>query len=281
MRIFFNFLAFFLPCALDKSPAPAPKCAMLHCKATTLLRWHYFCRFLLLLLACMLLAGCSGKREPAAGRTRGPSSYSIRGKTYHVLSSAKGYAETGMASWYGPGFNRRKTASGERFDQNALTAAHKTLPFGTMVRVKNLGNGREAVVRINDRGPFSAKRIIDLSKGAAQKLGMIASGTARVRITALDGEKAQNTRNSAQAADKNARQATSGLCYIQAGSYSSAQQAENAAVAMRAQGYGCRVAHRGDGRHLVHLGPYVTRAEAEREIRRMGKQHGKLFVFEE
>jgi rare lipoprotein A len=89
-----------------------------------------------------------------------------------VLSTPS-FAQCGRASWYGPGFNGRSTANGERFNQGALTAAHKSLPFGTKVRVVNKKNGKSLVVRINDRGPFIKGRIIDLSKGAAQKLGFI------------------------------------------------------------------------------------------------------------
>jgi rare lipoprotein A len=85
-----------------------------------------------------------------------------------------------MASWYGPGFHGRKTASGERFNTGALTAAHKTLPFGTRVRVVNVHTGRSVVVRINDRGPFIRGRVIDLSKAAARAIGM--DGLARVRL---------------------------------------------------------------------------------------------------
>lgn len=82
----------------------------------------------------------------------------------------------GLASWYGPRFHGRRTASGERFDQHALTAAHRSLPFGTVVRVQSLVNGRTVDVRVNDRGPFLRKRIIDLSRGAAEALGLIESG---------------------------------------------------------------------------------------------------------
>ena len=93
---------------------------------------------------------------------------------------------TGQASWYGPGFYGNRTASGETFRPGTLTAAHRTLPFGTRVRVTNLWNGRSAVVRINDRGPFHGSRIIDLAHGAAQELGVIASGVAQVRLEVLD-----------------------------------------------------------------------------------------------
>ncbi len=91
----------------------------------------------------------------------------------------------GMASWYGPGFHGRLTANGERYNQNGLTAAHKTLPFGTQVRVTNLNNGRSVTVRINDRGPFIRGRVIDLSKGAANVIGLVSSGVAPVQLEIL------------------------------------------------------------------------------------------------
>jgi len=94
-----------------------------------------------------------------------------------VLFSLYGpYYETGIASWYGPGFDGNLTANGEIYDMNGISAAHKTLPFGTIVRVVDLDTGRSIVVRINDRGPFVEGRIIDLSKGAAEKLGMVERG---------------------------------------------------------------------------------------------------------
>lgn len=89
---------------------------------------------------------------------------------------------TGSASWYGGKFHGRTTANGERYDMNELTAAHKTLPFGTKVRVTNERNGKAVVVRINDRGPFVGKRVIDLSRGAAQAVGMLGQGVARVKL---------------------------------------------------------------------------------------------------
>jgi rare lipoprotein A len=91
----------------------------------------------------------------------------------------------GEASWYGPGFFGNRTASGEVLRPGTLTAAHRTLPFGTRVRVTNLWNGRQAVVRINDRGPFHGGRVIDLAHGAAQELGVVASGVARVKLEIL------------------------------------------------------------------------------------------------
>jgi len=96
--------------------------------------------------------------------------------------------QEGVVSWYGAQFQDRKTASGERFDSGAFTMAHPRLPFGTMVRVTNLRNGRSVVVRVNDRGPFVGKRIADLSQAAASEIGMMRKGVARARIEVLDGE---------------------------------------------------------------------------------------------
>lgn len=96
--------------------------------------------------------------------------------------------ETGVASWYGPDFHGRQTANGEKYDMNGLTAAHRTLPFNTVVLVENLDNGKTVQVRVNDRGPYAKDRIIDLSKGAATEVEMIGPGTARVRIYIVEGD---------------------------------------------------------------------------------------------
>ena len=101
------------------------------------------------------------------------------------IECSKGSSQSGVASWYGGKFHGRKTASGARFNKEAMTAAHKTLPFGTIVRVTHLKSRRSIVVKITDRGPYIRGRIIDLSQGAARKLGMIRSGLAKVRVTVL------------------------------------------------------------------------------------------------
>lgn len=107
-----------------------------------------------------------------------------------------GFRQVGLASWYGPGFHGRLTASGERFDQNELTAAHRKLPLGTEVRVTNLENGRSIVVQINDRGPYVEGRVIDLSKAAARRLGMVEDGVAKVRVEATPQQLAMASRDS-------------------------------------------------------------------------------------
>lgn len=111
--------------------------------------------------------------------------YTINGKTYYPTVVEVGETADGIASWYGPGFHGKKTSNGETYDQNGFTAAHKTLPMNTILSVTNLNNGRKTTVRINDRGPFVNDRIIDLSKGAASHIDMIASGTAPVRLEVI------------------------------------------------------------------------------------------------
>jgi rare lipoprotein A len=125
------------------------------------------------------------RAEPRS--TRGnPPTYTVFGKTYRVMDSASGYYATGNASWYGRKFHGRLTSSGEPFDMFELTAAHRSLPIPTYVRVTNLDNQRATIVRVNDRGPFHSDRIIDLSYAAAVKLGFADLGTARVRVEHLD-----------------------------------------------------------------------------------------------
>lgn len=125
-------------------------------------------------------------RKDPVTRAGNKSPYTVLGKTYHVLPTAKGYRARGIASWYGTKFHGKHTANGERYDVYSMTAAHTTLPIPTYVRVTNLENGRQAVVRVNDRGPFAHGRVIDLSYAAATKLGFAHRGTARVEVEAID-----------------------------------------------------------------------------------------------
>ncbi len=123
--------------------------------------------------------------EPRS-RNGNPPFYDVFGKRYYVLSSSVGYWERGVASWYGPGFHKVRTSTGEPYDMYGMTAAHKTLPLPAYVRVTNLQNGRSVVVRVNDRGPFVGNRIIDLSYTAAAKLDMLRNGTAMVEVRTLE-----------------------------------------------------------------------------------------------
>lgn len=125
------------------------------------------------------------KWEPRTRAGNAPS-YKVLGKNYRTLTTAQGYKRRGVASWYGRKFHGKKTANGEKYDMYAMTAAHKSLPIPSYVRVRNLNNGKEAIVRINDRGPFVDSREIDLSYAAAFKLGVFQSGTAPVEVTGIE-----------------------------------------------------------------------------------------------
>ncbi len=143
-------------------------------------------RFWWIVIIAVFVTAC-GQKQPPVDETRKASNkpYRVNGQWYYPLLKADGYDETGMASWYGRDFHGKKTSSGETYDMHGLSAAHPTLPMGTMVRVTNLENGKHIDLRINDRGPFVKDRLIDLSYAAAKKLGYAEKGTARVRVQAL------------------------------------------------------------------------------------------------
>lgn len=126
-------------------------------------------------------------------------SYKVAGKRYQPTKKIESFSQTGKASWYGPGFHGKKTSSGERFDMNTLSAAHRTLPVPSYARVTNLSNGKSVIVRINDRGPFHGNRVMDVSKAAAKELGFIHTGTANVKVEQIlpngKGQKQQNRRD--------------------------------------------------------------------------------------
>jgi rare lipoprotein A len=124
-------------------------------------------------------------RAERLSRYGNPESYQVFGQTYYPLKHSRGFVERGVASWYGPGFHRKRTSSGEPYDMYEMTAAHRVLPLPTYVEVTHLGSGRRAVVKVNDRGPFKGDRVLDLSYAAAQSLGIHAPGTAWVEIRAL------------------------------------------------------------------------------------------------
>ena len=146
----------------------------------------------------VLLSGCASTVEPdgysqaavisgTGGVYKVGKPYKIMGKTYYPKEDYD-YSEVGIASWYGSDFHNKKTANGERYDMNTLTAAHRTLPLPSIVKVTNLENGRSLVLRVNDRGPYAKNRIIDISKRGAQLLGFQTKGTAKVRVELMENE---------------------------------------------------------------------------------------------
>lgn len=224
------------------------------------------------------------KRETVT-RAGNKSPYTVLGKTYTLLPTAKGYRARGTASWYGTKFHGRTTANGESYDVYAMTAAHTTLPIPSYVRVTNLDNGRQAVVRVNDRGPFAHGRIIDLSYAAATKLGFAHKGTASVEVEAIDVDNwppsravaaapiavrstarpvpvAQPVRTAAPVVSATA----AGSLYVQVGAFSNAQSAESLRRKLQqATARPVEVSPSASPPTLfrVRVGPLATRAEAE------------------
>jgi rare lipoprotein A len=229
-------------------------------------------------LALAALAACSSQPQrpaPATGETRdeprassgNPPFYEVAGRRYVVLESAAGYVEQGVASWYGPDFHGRRTATGETYDMHAMTGAHPTLPLPTWVRVTNLENGRSVVVRLNDRGPFAKGRIIDLSRAAALQLDMVRAGTARVEVVSLAGA------TPAAAAPAATAPQPAPAYYAQAGAFGNRENAEALAVRLRDAGVpGVTVTDStADGRALyrVRAGPVATLADFDALIGRL------------
>ncbi|PJX26595.1 hypothetical protein CAP48_04870 [Advenella sp. S44] len=142
-------------------------------------------------------AGEDIARKARKALTGTSKSYTVSGIRYKPLSidETSGFSQEGIASWYGPGFHGRKTANGETFNQNAMTAAHKRLPISSYVRVTRVSTGKSIVVRINDRGPFVGNRVIDLSYGAAKRLGIVNRGSDKVKIERISKEAAAGERS--------------------------------------------------------------------------------------
>lgn len=159
-----------------------------------------------------------------------PAFYDVLGRRYFVLGASDGYVERGVASWYGPTFHGLNTSSGEPYDMYGMTAAHKTLPLPTYARVTNLRNGRSCVVRINDRGPFVANRLIDLSYTAAAKLDMIREGTTLVEVRALEPGQPDSLSRTAQAPPP--------TLYMQVGAFADENNAQRALQRLRSAGLG-------------------------------------------
>ena len=148
-------------------------------------------RFFVTLALLAVATACSGRQHAPAQAQRGMykigAPYTIDGITYTPMEEFQ-HTETGVASWYGPGFHGKYTANGEVYDQSERTAAHRTLQMPSVLRVTNLENGQSTIVRVNDRGPFARARILDVSRAAAEELGMVGNGTARVRVEQLEME---------------------------------------------------------------------------------------------
>jgi rare lipoprotein A len=248
--------------------------------------------YLLAILVVLLVASCTTKKPKVDAEVDGPpptglkasdvadavpvaeplarygnhSPYEVFGKKYHVLSSSEGYHKRGTASWYGTKFHGRRTSSGEPYDMHLATAAHKTLPLPTYAEVTNLDNGKKVIVKINDRGPFKDDRLIDLSYGAALRLGMTQTGTARVDLRVIDvsGKApvvAYNAENSPSSDD-------AAGTWLQAGAYGQREGAEQLAGRLERASLSPVSIHDVGDLFRVWLGPYSNAAEVESIISR-------------
>jgi rare lipoprotein A len=254
----------------------------------------------LLALALVVLTGCSTSPLADRERDRGPavhrpelatlpdpvvrdeprsrygnhSPYVVFGKTYRVMDTVRDYEVTGTASWYGEKFQGRPTSSGEPYDMFALTAAHRSLPLPSYLRVTNLANGRATIVRVNDRGPFHSDRVIDLSYAAAVKLGFVDDGTARVKlelVTAAPTAPAlpryvATAPVPAEPAPTDPALAAPAELFLQAGAFSRRQGAEQLHADLTALvGAGVHIDHNGDDALFrVRIGPIEHMGEATR-----------------
>lgn len=209
-------------------------------------------------------------RDEPLSKHGNPDVYEVLGRTYDVMENASGYSERGYASWYGRKFHGRRTSSGETYDMYKMTAAHRTLPLPSYLRVTNLRNDRQVIVRVNDRGPFHSERILDLSYAAAVRLDMIGEGTAPVRVQLIEpGED--------RVADSE-----DPVLYLQAGAFGDAKNARRLAQRLRDLGLErVFVAPTDDPEPLyrVRVGPYAdaaTLAESRRTLERNGLKPAAL-----
>lgn len=199
--------------------------------------------------------------------TTGNRPYQVFGKNYTPLRSSRGYWAEGYASWYGTKFHGRRTSSGEPYDMYSMSAAHRTLPLPSYLRVSNLANQRSVIVKVNDRGPFvdTSRRVIDLSYAAAVRLDMIGSGTARVRIEAVQpGDTRAETRKSAPTATSTSTGATldpENASYLQLGAFSDQRNAQLLQDRVTSIGAAAFVEQAG-GLYKVKSGPYADADKA-------------------
>ena len=181
------------------------------------------------------------REEPRSRYGNGPY-YKVMGQTYKVMDSSRGYQERGVASWYGKKFHGRMTSNQEPYDMYGMTAAHKTLPLPTYVRVRNLKNNRSIVVRVNDRGPFIDNRLIDLSYSAALKLDMVQAGTGLVEVTAISVDQAAPRRNPSTTVNTPRAEPASDV-FVQVGAFGELNNARRRFSLLRDSGFPSAFVH--------------------------------------
>ncbi|MDJ0955482.1 MAG: septal ring lytic transglycosylase RlpA family protein [Arenicellales bacterium] len=203
------------------------------------------------------------KKEPLSETGNNP--YKALGKKYYPLKSANGYRERGVASWYGKKFHGKRTSSGEPYDMFAMTAAHRVLPLPSYVKVRNLRNGRAVTVKVNDRGPFLHNRVIDLSYAAAYKLGIVATGTGLVEVTAINPSVPSRQITTHQV-PVSSRTVSGVKLFIQFGAFSVKSNAEGLQRSLYSLGFDPTMEHGlHDGRDIyrVRAGPYYLVSDVD------------------
>lgn len=205
-------------------------------------------------------------------RAGNPDEYEVFGKRYKVLAESEGYKARGMASWYGTKFHGRKTSNGEVYDMYAMTAAHKTLPIPSYVRVTHLKNQRSVVLRINDRGPFHDNRIIDLSYTAAVKLGIQQTGTGLVEVETLGFDSAEISKQKNTESSEQKQQA---VFYLQVGAFSSpgsATQLQSELSSSEIQPSRIqRAQSQGNELYKVQVGPFYSEQQVKQKSERLAQ----------
>lgn len=214
---------------------------------------------ILLSMALLMGVGCQGNRYPAPKSKAHTKPYKVFGRWYHPLAEAGNFRQKGIASWYGRDFHGKKTSNGERYNMHAMTAAHKTLPLGTWVKVRNLSNGKTVEVRINDRGPFVRGRVIDLSFKAAKKLAVVGPGTAKVEVIALgrgsarpDSDKADAQQPVHQTKAPKAVDFYSGLFTFQVGAFEDRTNAQHLVAKLNQKYKHAHIAPYNDGNRTLY-----------------------------
>ena len=242
---------------------------------------------LALCAGCAILPSRVPSSPPASSPRSGPSApapatgtvrpYTVLGKTYQPYATAYGYREVGIASWYGSDFNGRPTANGETYNMYGVSAAHKLVPLGTHLKVTNLDNGQTLVVRVNDRGPFVGDRIIDLSYGAARRLGMAEQGLARVRLEAVDVAAPADGARVVVKSEPPER-----AYWVQIGSFAEKANARRMFRRLVDEGYANSrifyVIMNGKEYLRVQAGAFHTREDAERALERLRRSYPDSFV---
>lgn len=256
---------------------------------------------ILLGTAAVLTGGCSAARwgeAPASAQSQAPANqdmtrtrrgnppfYEVFGVRYIVMTGSEGYKERGVASWYGKKFHGQPTSNGERYDMYRMTAAHKTLPLPTNVKVTNLNNGRSVIVRVNDRGPFVKNRLIDLSYAAARELDIVNAGTGMVEVEALNtsytgaiaamSAPPGATRETAPAKPEASQPAP--LMFIQVGAFGESGNADKLASRLRQQGVAGVAVHASTDEtpelYRVRIGPFSSIDDYDRVVAQVSSLH--------